>query len=134
MYSTGQILRAPRPTGSKFLTDFKCLSRLLRVHKDQLCALRHAHMGTSCHGGSTPSSPLTSTLTSDHIHSASCPVQHLPVIKHFQPQKGCQHSLQVCTAAWQIKTASASNLLPACPSPKVLLNRVRFWLYFSVSN
>lgn len=43
-------------------------------------------------------------------------------------------ALQVCTAAWRIKTASASNLLPACPSPKVLLNRVRFWLYFSVSN
>lgn len=113
--------------------SFKCLSGISRVRKDQLGALGHAHMGPSCHRA-PPSGHL---LTSWPHHSASWPVWCLQS-NLFCPKQNASTfpkcALQVCTAAWRIKTASPSSLLPACPSPKVLLNRVRFWLYFSVSN
>jgi len=66
------------------------------------------------------------------MHPLSCTPRHLLAFSAPNRMPSLS-SLQVLTAAWQIKT-SAAHPSSGLTSPKVLLDRVRLWLYFSVSN
>lgn len=130
-YSCGQIHGASvqMPAGSTFLTGFKC--------EFQGCTMTISVLrgtpGVLTSRGSLPHPELllTSTLTSCLFLSSVPACNQDFSAPNRMPRLS---PLQVCTAAWQIKTVPASTLSPACPSSKLLLNRVSFWLYVSVSN